>query len=529
MSGWSCRSYASIPKNLPERLGTFMVYLGGNHLSGAVRLSTLPGSRVPVYLIEQGLYFARSGLYQAGGRPYSDNLERFAFFSLSALEGVAQTGWLPDVIHCNDWHTALAPAFLKVSQRVNPACRGIPTVFTIHNLIYQGRFPGAQFYQTGLPERLFTPDYLEYYGDVNVMKAGIAFANRISTVSPQYAEEIQTPEGGWGLDGYLRTRSADISGILNGIDYAEWNPAEDPLIPAHFSRKNLRGKSRCKSALQTDLGLPDKNVPLFGCVSRLVYEKGIDLLIDSLETLFREESSSPCWARGLRAGTPPGGGLATAPGTPQGHLALRRSAGPSVLRGVRLLPDALALGTVRPVSDVQPGLWRHSGRPVHRRPGQFGPGRHGPEPYRRQGDGRRFPRACRGRLRACGPARPRDLPGSREAPPAPEGRHGGGFLVGTLLARIRAALSRGPGETMTTGDCIIETASPEATRRLGAALAAMLPRGAVVALRGELATGKTCLVSGMAGHFAEADYVHSPTFTLVNQYGQDPALLHVDL
>ncbi len=282
--------YASIPKNLlGKRLGTFMVYLGGNHLSGAVRLSTLPGSRVPVYLIEQGLYFARSGLYQAGGRPYSDNLERFAFFSLSALEGVAQTGWLPDVIHCNDWHTALAPAFLKVSQRVNPACRGIPTVFTIHNLIYQGRFPGAQFYQTGLPERLFTPDYLEYYGDVNVMKAGIAFASRISTVSPQYAEEIQTPEGGWGLDGYLRTRSADISGILNGIDYAEWNPAEDPLIPAHFSRKNLRGKSRCKSALQTDLGLPDKNVPLFGCVSRLVYEKGIDLLIDSLETLFREE------------------------------------------------------------------------------------------------------------------------------------------------------------------------------------------------------------------------------------------------
>ena len=282
--------YASIPKDLlGKRLGAFMVYLGGNHRSGAVRLTSLPGSQVPVYLIEQGLYFARSGLYQAGGKPYSDNLERFAFFALSALEGVAQTGWQPDVIHSNDWHTALAPAFLKVSQRVNPAWRGIPTLFTIHNLIYQGRFPRMQFYQTGLPERLFTPEFLEYYGDVNVMKAGIAFASRISTVSPRYAEEIQTLEGGCGLDGFLRTRAADISGILNGIDYSVWNPETDPHIPAHFSAKNLKGKGRCKSALQAELGLPVKKAPLFGCVSRLVYEKGIDLVIDALEELLREE------------------------------------------------------------------------------------------------------------------------------------------------------------------------------------------------------------------------------------------------
>lgn len=282
--------YATISKDwLGKRLGTFMVFLGGHHLSGAVRLSTLPGSKVPLYLIEQGLYFARSGLYQAGGQPYSDNLERFAFFSLGALEGVAQTGWIPDVVHCNDWHTALAPAFLKISQRVNPAWRGLPTVFTIHNLIYQGRFPAGQYHQTGLPEQFFTPDCLEYYGDVNVMKGAIAFSSKINTVSPQYAEEIQTPEGGWGLDGFLRTRAADISGILNGIDYTEWNPTEDAFIKARYSRNSLEGKTRCKRALQKELGFPKLDVPLFGCVSRLVYEKGIDLIIESLDELLRKE------------------------------------------------------------------------------------------------------------------------------------------------------------------------------------------------------------------------------------------------
>jgi len=282
--------YATLDKKwLGNRLGTFMVYLGGTHIAGAVRLSSLPGSNAPIYLIEQGLYFARSGLYQADGQPYSDNLERFAFFSLGALEGVAQTGWVPDVVHCNDWHTALVPALLKVSQRVNPTWRGLPTVFTIHNLTYQGRFPGGQFYHTGLPEHLFAPDYLEFYGDVNVMKAGIAFSSKINTVSPRYAEEIQTPEGGCGLDGFLRTRSADVSGILNGIDYSEWNPWRDPLIEARFSRNRLTGKARCKSALQQTLNLPVKNVPLFCCVSRLVYEKGIDLLIESLDALLLED------------------------------------------------------------------------------------------------------------------------------------------------------------------------------------------------------------------------------------------------
>lgn len=282
--------YATIKNEwMGKRLGTFMVYVGGTHISGGVRLSTLPGSEVPLYQIEQGLYFARSGLYQTGGQPYSDNLERFAFFSLGALEGVAQTGWVPDVVHCNDWQTALVPAFLKVSQRVNPRWRGLPTVFTIHNLIYQGRFPGDQFYQTGLPDRLFTPDYLEFYGGVNVMKAGIAFSSKINTVSPQYAEEIQMPEGGWGLDGFLRTRAADLSGILNGIDYSEWNPSTDPFIRATFSGKRLAGKATCKSSLQETLGLPVKNTPLLGCVSRLVYEKGIDLIIDSLDAFFQND------------------------------------------------------------------------------------------------------------------------------------------------------------------------------------------------------------------------------------------------
>ncbi|MFO7973645.1 MAG: glycogen synthase GlgA [Candidatus Hydrogenedentota bacterium] len=282
--------YATITKEwMGKRLGTFMVYLGRSHIPGGVRLSTLPGSQVPLYLIEQGLYFARSGLYQTGGQPYSDNLERFAFLSLGGIEGVAQTGWVPDVIHCNDWHTALVPAFLKVSQRVHPKWRGLPTVFTIHNLIYQGRFPGSQFYQTGLPDRLFTPDYLEYYGAVNVMKAGIAFSSKVNTVSPRYAQEIQTPEGGWGLDGLLRKRSVDISGILNGIDYSQWNPSKDPLIKGKFSRKRLAGKATCKSALQRTLGLPVRDVPLFGCVSRLVYEKGIDLIIDSLDNLLQQD------------------------------------------------------------------------------------------------------------------------------------------------------------------------------------------------------------------------------------------------
>jgi starch synthase len=256
--------------------------MGGKVAHGAMRLSSLTDTRIPLYLIEHEGYFGREKPYGVGAYEYDDNAERFSFFCQALLHGISQTGWKPDVIHCNDWHTAPIPALIKARFAGDPFWGGMPTLFTIHNMAYQGRYPTSKYAATGLPPELLTPGCMEYEGDMNLMKGAIAFASKLNTVSPRYAKEIQTLEYGAGLDGMLRTRAGDLSGILNGVDYDLWSPRTDPHLPVNYHPGNLSGKDRCKAAFQSTLGLPEQKAPLIGVVGRLFWQKGIDLLLDAL-------------------------------------------------------------------------------------------------------------------------------------------------------------------------------------------------------------------------------------------------------
>jgi len=262
--------------------------LGHGRVTGGLRESRLPGTEVPLYLIEHEAYFDRPHPYHHKNVEYPDNLSRFSFFSLGLLDGVRQLGWRPDVLHCNDWHTAGLPVYLKSLFAHDAFWSGAASVFTIHNMAFQGRFRPWQLPETGLPLELFHPGCLEYYGDLNLMKGAIAFASQINTVSPRYAKEIQTPAYGEGLDGFLRTRARDVSGILNGVDYSEWHPAADPHLPANYSMDDLAGKAQCKRALQEEFGLAAADVPLFGMVSRFDRQKGLDYLSETLDRLLLE-------------------------------------------------------------------------------------------------------------------------------------------------------------------------------------------------------------------------------------------------
>ena len=262
---------------VPAAVGSQKVDVLGGHLSG----------RVPVYFIRHDLSFDRDGLYQApSGDDYPDNAERFALFCRAALETSRNLSFRPEVLHAHDWQTALLPVYLKTVLRGDPFFQRTATVFTIHNLGYQGLFPPDTLPRLQLPEHLFTPAGLEFFGKVNLMKGGLLFADLLTTVSRRYSQEIQTPELGHGLDGLLRERRNDLVGILNGIDPGEWNPAIDPHIAAHYTAADLSGKARCKADLQQRLRLPVRaDVPLLGVISRLAEQKGLDLLHDILETL----------------------------------------------------------------------------------------------------------------------------------------------------------------------------------------------------------------------------------------------------
>jgi len=279
--------YASIP---PEHRGEqrcmVVADLGTHHAHGALRESRVPGTDIPLYLVEHEGYFGRPRPYGSDAYEYEDNAERFCFFSIAGLDGIRQTGWRPDVVHCHDWHTAPVPTYLRTMLDSDPFWGGMATVFTVHNLAFQGRYRAHRFASTGFPREYFSPEAFEYEGDMNLMKACVKFAHKLTTVSPRYAKEIQTLEYGEGLDGVLRTRAQDLRGILNGVDYTIWNPEIDPYTTATYSAEDLSGKEQCKAALQASFGLPVKpDVPLFGIVSRLVWQKGIDLLVDAMEDL----------------------------------------------------------------------------------------------------------------------------------------------------------------------------------------------------------------------------------------------------
>jgi len=245
------------------------------------------GGGASVYFIDKPALFERDSLYGTPAGDYPDNGERFAFFSKAALESLKALNFLPDVLHLHDWQTAIALAYLKTIYRDDPFFAGMRTLFTIHNLAYQGTFDPAALKSVGLPETLFRIEDLEFYGKVNFLKAGILYSDAISTVSFRYSREIQTPEQGFGLDALLRDRSDVITGILNGIDYATWNPAADTSIAAAYSPSDLKGKAVCKADLLSVFGLPapKKDVPVMGMVSRLAGQKGLDILIDALPKL----------------------------------------------------------------------------------------------------------------------------------------------------------------------------------------------------------------------------------------------------
>ncbi|MBD3380195.1 MAG: glycogen synthase GlgA [Candidatus Omnitrophica bacterium] len=263
------------------------VPLGGRTVWCAVRETVVDGLRV--YLIEHEHYFGRSGLYDDGKREYPDNAERFAFFSESCLQLCRDTGFSPDILHCNDWQTAMIPVYLKTRYREDPLLRDTATVFSIHNIGHQGIFRFSNPDRLGIRKEDIHPDRLENYGGINMMKGAIFYADGITTVSPSYAGEILSPVGGSGLAPYLQRRKDDVSGILNGVDYDHWDPEKDPHIPAAYSAEDLSGKAECKKALQRAFHLQEKkDVPVIGVVSRFAEQKGFQHVIPVMEDILRD-------------------------------------------------------------------------------------------------------------------------------------------------------------------------------------------------------------------------------------------------
>jgi starch synthase len=244
------------------------------------------GRDIEVYLIENERLFDRDGLYGEAGSDYPDNLERFVFFCQQTLKLLKKNDFAPEIIHCNDWQSALIPVYLQTGLKRDPFFKQTKTIFTIHNLAYQGLFAKEQFPQTGLDWQLFNTHALEFYGKFSLLKGGLIFSRFITTVSPTYAKEVQGWRFGHGLDGVLRERKDDLVGILNGVDYAIWDPAGDEHIFCRYDCQDLEKKSLNKEGLQKEVGLPlQRDVPLIGMVGRLAEQKGIELVAGALKKM----------------------------------------------------------------------------------------------------------------------------------------------------------------------------------------------------------------------------------------------------
>ncbi|MBP5182149.1 MAG: glycogen synthase [Lentisphaeria bacterium] len=283
MNPLSLRYDSMFPLEVPFRGGTFRC-----------RVRTLrPEKGLTYCFIEYDRFFDRPGLYDWHGASYGDNGERFIFFSRACMELVSSFGMKADILHLNDWHTALCAAYLKSPlYRENPVFRECRSVLTLHNVGYQGDFPGETFACTGLPPEFFRFDALEYYGRLNLLKGGIDLADEVNTVSPTYAGEILSPAYGCGLEGALRhcAGKGRLRGILNGIDVKKWDPACDKFLPAPYGVSDMSGKEEAKKALAEHFRLSleagsKKRVPFFGVLSRLASQKGLDVLADALEGL----------------------------------------------------------------------------------------------------------------------------------------------------------------------------------------------------------------------------------------------------
>lgn len=245
---------------------------------------------VQFYFIDYPPFFDRDALYGTPLGDYPDNAERFALYSRAVLEAVKILG-VPDVFHCHDWQSALIPVLLGSVYSEDPAFQNVPSVFTIHNMGYQGLFPPEILPLLQLPWDLFTIAKMEFYGKVNLLKGALVFSDFVSTVSKKYSQEIQTAEYGFGLEGVLKARAATVTGILNGVDYNEWSPETDKFIVAHYSPNDLSGKTKCKQDLLREFGVvnADPRLPVIGIISRFAAQKGFDLISQVAEWLAREE------------------------------------------------------------------------------------------------------------------------------------------------------------------------------------------------------------------------------------------------
>jgi starch synthase len=266
-----------------ERRFRLKIEMGDQYLSGDV-LAFSPRKNLTVFLVCRDEFYDRANPYGNGERDYEDNADRFIFFCKAVAETMRLADLGADIVHTHDWQAALLPLLLREAERRFGVTLAMKTVFTIHNIAFQGLFSAGCFARTNLPDELFSMDGLEFYGQVNFLKAGILFADRVTTVSPRYAKEIQTPEFGCGLEGVVQTRIDDLSGLINGVDTTVWNPATDALLPAHYSAADLAGKKVCRSSLLKTCGLdPSFTGPVFGMICRLTEQKGVDLVLANAE------------------------------------------------------------------------------------------------------------------------------------------------------------------------------------------------------------------------------------------------------
>lgn len=280
--------YRKIPlQSLSLAIPSLSIPFGGHlRFCSLWRSEISPAVGEMIYFVDCPEYFDRDELYSDKSGDYNDNAERFALMSRAAIEFAKRSPVAPDIIHCHDWQSALVPVFLKHEYERDWFFGNTATVFTIHNMGYQGSFDARVLESAGLPRSAFHPGGIEYYGRVNYLKGGIVFSDAITTVSRKYSQEIQTPEFGYGLDGVIRNRAAGVHGILNGIDYSEWSPAVDPYIARTYTAETLEGKLECKLNLLREFQLPEKmDCPLIGIISRLADQKGLDLIAEAIEPL----------------------------------------------------------------------------------------------------------------------------------------------------------------------------------------------------------------------------------------------------
>jgi len=278
----------------PVSVEPVRISIGAKEVEAGLKETNLPGNRVRILLIDCPAYYDRPELYKdpKTGTDYTDNDERFILYCRAVLEFLKRLDISPDVIHCNEWQTAPICAYLKTLSAQDSFFAKTGTLFSIHNLAYQGSFPKESFPKLGLPQELFYPmSPFEYYGKGNFLKSGIHYSDIINTVSETYAKEIQTAEYGCGLEGVLKSRSSDLYGIVNGVDYSEWSPEQDKLIPTKYDQNSLSKKRKNKQALFAECGFPTKRIdwPALGMIGRLVDQKGVDLLVEIAPSLLKKE------------------------------------------------------------------------------------------------------------------------------------------------------------------------------------------------------------------------------------------------